>query len=59
MLEENFISSMIKADGRWGAFFERPVAGTLAAVTILVWIFPLLMLLWRRLRGRPAPPAAA
>jgi TctA family transporter len=50
MLEENFISSMIKADGRWGAFFERPVAGSLAVVTILVWLFPLAMFLlrWRR-----------
>jgi TctA family transporter len=50
MLEENFISSMIKADGRWGAFFERPVAGSLAVVTILVWLLPLAMLLlrWRR-----------
>src|SRR5260370_28123221 len=25
MLEENFISSIIKADGRLGAFFERPI----------------------------------
>ena len=29
MLEENFISSMIKADGRLLAFFERPIAGGL------------------------------
>ena len=50
MLEENFISSMIKADGRWGAFFERPVAGSLAVVTILVWLFPLAMFLLRRRR---------
>src|SRR5204863_5036049 len=31
MLEENFISSMIKADGRPAAFFERPIAGALGA----------------------------
>src|SRR6185369_14087999 len=29
MLEENFISSMIKADGRFLSFLERPIAGTL------------------------------
>jgi putative tricarboxylic transport membrane protein len=42
MLEENFISSMIKADGRFGAFFERPIAGGLGALTVLVLLMPLL-----------------
>ena len=42
MLEENFITSMIKADGNLLAFFERPIAATLAVVTILVWLSPLL-----------------
>ena len=51
MLEENFISSMIKADGRFLAFFERPVAGTLGVATLLVWAFPAVMWLWRRRRG--------
>ena len=32
MLEENFISSMIKSDGRLLAFFERPIAGALGAL---------------------------
>jgi TctA family transporter len=48
MLEENFISSMIKADGRFPAFFERPIAGTLGVITILVWLTPLALRLWRR-----------
>jgi TctA family transporter len=51
MLEENFISSMIKADGRFPAFFERPIAGTLGVMTILVWLSPLLFRLYRRLRA--------
>jgi putative tricarboxylic transport membrane protein len=51
MLEENFISSMIKADGRWGAFFERPVAGTLAVITVLVWLFPLFVVVKTALSG--------
>jgi len=42
MLEENFISSMIKADGRLLAFFERPIAGGLGALTLAVLAWPLL-----------------
>src|ERR671935_1195064 len=42
MLEENFISSMIKADGRAAAFFERPIAGALGALTIIVLCVPLI-----------------
>ena len=55
MLEENFITSMIKADGNMLAFLARPIAATLAAVTVLVWVTPPLLALWRR-RGvaRPA-----
>ena len=40
MLEENFITSMIKSDGNLMAFVSRPIAATLAAVTILVWLSP-------------------
>ncbi len=40
MLEENFISSMIKADGRLSGFFERPIAGGLGALTIAVVLVP-------------------
>jgi putative tricarboxylic transport membrane protein len=45
MLEENFISSMIKADGRVLAFFERPIAGTLGVLTLAVFAIPLIRLL--------------
>ncbi len=48
MLEENFITSMIKSDGDLLAFFARPIAATLAVVTILVWITPPLMALLRK-----------
>jgi putative tricarboxylic transport membrane protein len=44
MLEENFISSMIKADGRVLAFFERPIAGTLGVLTLAVFAIPLIRL---------------
>ena len=47
MLEENFITSMIKADGNLLEFVARPIAATLAAVTVLVWLAPVAI---RRLR---------
>ena len=48
MLEEHFFSSLIKADGQLLAFFERPIAGTLGALTLLLWSWPLLQRAWRR-----------
>jgi putative tricarboxylic transport membrane protein len=50
MLEEHFFSSLVKADGNFLVFFERPIAGTLGALTIALWLWPLV----RRLRQRPA-----
>jgi putative tricarboxylic transport membrane protein len=47
MLEENFISSMIKADGRMFAFFERPIAGSLGAAALAVVLIPLLRRFFR------------
>jgi putative tricarboxylic transport membrane protein len=56
MLEENFVKSMIKADGEFAAFFSRPVAGALGIMTLTVWTWPLAK---RFLRRRPtlAPEA--
>ncbi len=50
MLEEHFITSMIKSDGSLLAFFSRPIAASLALVTILVWITPALLVILRRQR---------
>lgn len=50
MLEEHFFSSLVKADGQFLAFFERPIAGALGAVTLLIWLVPL----WRLVRSRRA-----
>jgi TctA family transporter len=41
MLEENFITSMIKSDGRFMGFFDRPIAATLGVATLLIWLWPL------------------
>jgi putative tricarboxylic transport membrane protein len=51
MLEENFITSMIKSNGNLGAFFSRPIAAGLAVVTILVWFLPVAMRMVRARRG--------
>jgi len=48
MLEEHFFSSLIKADGNFLVFFERPIAGTLGALTLLIWGWPLLKSLLAR-----------
>jgi putative tricarboxylic transport membrane protein len=47
MLEENFISSMIKAEGNFLVFFERPIAGALGALTLLVVSIPLIRRFFR------------
>jgi TctA family transporter len=51
MLEENFITSMIKSDGDFLAFVERPVAATLCALTLALWFLPPLLRRLRRLAG--------
>ena len=51
MLEENFITSMIKSDGNLGAFFARPIAAVLAGLTILIWLTPPLLALLRKIRA--------
>jgi TctA family transporter len=55
MLEENFITSMIKSNGSMAAFFGRPIAAALAGVTILVWLLPPVL---RMVRARRAVAAA-
>jgi TctA family transporter len=53
MLEDNFMSSMIKADGDLLGFFSRPIAATLGTLFILLWLVPVVGLL----RGRRHAPA--
>jgi putative tricarboxylic transport membrane protein len=52
MLEENFFSSLVKADGNFLVFFERPIAGALGAATLLIWLWPVLRASVRRASGR-------
>jgi TctA family transporter len=57
MLEQNFITSLIKSDGNVFGFFARPIAAGLGVVTLLVWVSPLLIVLWRRWKAPARSPA--
>jgi len=59
MVEEKFLSSMLKSKGDLLAFFERPVAGTIGVLTILIWLTPLILYGYRAIRGRRTSKGAA
>lgn len=58
MVQDNFLTSMMKSDGEILAFFSRPLAGTLGVLTVLVWLTPLGLRLCRVLRGPRAGAVA-
>ncbi|WP_319531598.1 tripartite tricarboxylate transporter permease [uncultured Cohaesibacter sp.] len=51
MLEENFMATVIKSDGAILGFFDRPVAGVLGVLTLVIWAVPLLQILNRMRRN--------
>jgi TctA family transporter len=53
MLEEHFITSMIKSEGRLLGFFERPIAAGLALATFAVLLWPAAAWLARRALTKP------
>jgi len=55
MIEEMFLTSLIKGDGNLLFLLSRPLAAGLAAVTLAIWILPLVFMLVRRLRGSAQP----
>jgi len=54
MLEGNFMTAMIKADGNLLGFFERPIAAVLGTITVALWATPLILMALRRARLRGA-----
>jgi TctA family transporter len=54
MLEQNFVTSLIKSDGDVLPFFERPVSSVLAALSIGALLWPLAAWSWMRLSRRRA-----
>jgi TctA family transporter len=57
LLEQSFVTSMIKADGSFLAFFERPIAAGLGLFTLFVWgaSFVSSCLAQRRAAADPSP----
>ncbi|MFO1283453.1 MAG: tripartite tricarboxylate transporter permease [Burkholderiales bacterium] len=51
MLEENFITSMIKSDANLAGFFGRPVAAVLGVLTLAAWFLPPVVRRLRRTAG--------
>lgn len=54
MLEETFVTSMIKADGNLMVFFERPISAGLGVATFIILFWPVGSWLVGKMRARPA-----
>ena len=54
MVEQSFVTSLIKSDGSLLPFVQRPIAAVLAAMTAAALLWPVALWAYRRL----APPAA-
>jgi putative tricarboxylic transport membrane protein len=57
MVEQSFVTSLIKSDGSLLPFFERPVSAILAAMTISALLWPVFIWLWKWNRSRPQEQA--
>lgn len=55
MVERNFLTSMVIADGNFLGFFDRPIAAGLGVIAIAIWV----VVLWRTVRPRQHRIAAA
>jgi TctA family transporter len=48
MLEENFVTSMIKANGNAAVFFQRPISAFLGVATLVILFWPVGAWIWKR-----------
>ena len=55
MMEENFVTSMIKSDGDPLVFFTRPIAMWLAISTIVILLWPVGTWAYDRIKNGTAP----
>jgi putative tricarboxylic transport membrane protein len=55
MVENHFVTTMIRSDGDLLAFFYRPIAAGLGILTLTIWLVPILA--WARRKLRPAGTA--
>jgi TctA family transporter len=54
LVEESFMTSMIKADGNLLGFFARPIAAVLGVITLAIWAWVIVGSAVRAWRGRNA-----
>jgi putative tricarboxylic transport membrane protein len=54
MVEQAFVTSLIKSDGSILPFFSRPVAAVLATMTIAALLWPVGVWTWTLLRRQTA-----
>ena len=54
MVEQNFVTSLIKSDGSVWPFFERPIASVLAVLAFAALLWPVVAWLRRRFSTRAA-----
>jgi TctA family transporter len=59
MVEQAFVTSLIKSDGSILPFFERPVSAILASLTIAALLWPFGIYLKRKFFGVASPARAA
>ncbi len=52
MVEQSFVTSLIKSDGSLLPFFDRPVSAVLAAMTIAALLWPVFIWSWKCIRPR-------
>ena len=57
MVEQSFVTSLIKSDGSILPFFNRPVSIVLSSMTIAALLWPVLMWVLRRFRRGDVAPA--
>jgi putative tricarboxylic transport membrane protein len=59
MVEQAFVTSLIKSDGSILPFFERPISAILAACTIAAFAWPALVFVRRKWSERKASAQTA
>ncbi|MBF8642714.1 MULTISPECIES: tripartite tricarboxylate transporter permease [Pseudomonas] len=58
ILETNFLTSILKANGDLMAFFQRPISASLGALVLLIVLYPLISKLWLKRRAASALQSA-
>ena len=57
ILEQNFMTSMIKSDWNLTLFFVRPISALLGGITVAMWGFPFLMAFIEKTKKNNGAPA--